>query len=573
MARVNADDVRKYQGLWLVKASELETVEQNLALELRVGRHPWSAHSAQKSLRLLILAGQFCGAVADGFAGVALQGRRLDSEVAETAIAFDSAAVHYADEVAPAVRTSRDIPLPFAPLGIPEPLPRVNMSLNQDLALFAALEAAQTKLFWAAQGLGPVDLIPRHLERRYEEFTARVDALSSEIQTIRQLLVGDRPSDRIRLDCRQRSLAAIDECFVLMQAVAVPEWLSAPTDVVPVPEEYLWSLTLDPAARRRHSNPAGHRELRQLWDNKLHTSPEKTYQTATAIRDVLNRKAISLKPDSTSEECPWGSRYVAEQPVTIAGVNVPTGTVFRFVVEISTEEGVSRKVFLLGSDEARRHGPGGSGTQPSDAAAGPGAAAPPAPTRAGAPSRSSPARPTAPAPAPPARTTAPAPAPPAPPFVIAGKPYVRTQPKRPKPAAPPPAARQAPATPAADLPPDIWFLTHPSKRSEFEGDVDGRLRAERELREFWLRLGDWRDIADDLAVVSHACHAGFLRRAREFNSRCPWDAFFYVRRPFDIAGRRLQVGARITMRLVDRSRDEPWMIQLGSATRSQLLGI
>ena len=525
MARVNADDVRKYQGLWLVKASELETVEQNLALELRVGRHPWSAHSAQKSLRLLILAGQFCGAVADGFAGVALQGRRLDSEVAETAIAFDRAAVHYADEVAPAVRTSRDIPLPFAPLGIPEPLPRVNMSLNQDLALFAALEAAQTKLFWAAQGLGPVDLIPRHLERRYEEFTARVDALSSEIQTIRQLLVGDRPSDRIRLDCRQRSLAAIDECFVLMQAVAVPEWLSAPTDVVPVPEEYLWSLTLDPAARSRHSNPAGHRELRQLWDNKLHTSPEKTYQTAMAIRDALNRKALSLKPDSASEECPWGSRYVAEQPVTIAGVNVPTGTVFRFVVEISTEEGVSRKVFLLGSDEARRHGPGGSGT------------------------------------------------------VIAGKPYLRTQPKRPKPAVPapaalpPPAARQAPAAPAADLPPDIWFLTHPSKRSEFEGDADGRLRAERELREFWLRLGDWRDIADDQAVVSHACHAGFLRRAREFNSRCPWDAFFYVRRPFDIAGRRFKVGARITMRLVDRSRDEPWMIQLGSATRSQLLGI
>ena len=91
-----------------------------------------------------------------------------------------------------------------------------------------------------------------------------------------------------------------------MQAVAVPEWLSAPTDVVPVPEEYLWSLTLDPAARSRHANPGGHRELRQLWDNRLHTSPEKTYQTAVAIRDALNRRAISLKPDTRVGGVPLG---------------------------------------------------------------------------------------------------------------------------------------------------------------------------------------------------------------------------------------------------------------------------
>ena len=464
MARVSAEDVRKYQGLWFVKASELETIEQNLALELRVGRHPWSAHTAQKSLRLLILAAQFCGAVADGFAGVALQGRRLDSEVAETAIAFDRAAVHYADEVAPAIRTGRDIPLPFAPLGIPEPLPRVNMTLNQDLALFAALEAAQTKLFWAAQGLGPAELIPRHLERRYAEFTARMDALSSEIQTIRQLLVGDRPSDRIRLDCRQRSLAAIDECFVLIQTVAVPEWLSAPTDVVPVPEEYLWSLTLDPAARSRHANPGGQRELRQLWDHRLHTSPEKTYQTAVAIRDALNRRAISLKPDSASPDCPWGSRYVAEQPLTIAGVDIPAGTVFRYVVEISPEEGVSRKVFLLGSDEARRHQ---TGRPPRPAS--PAAAArrrrdqARSPRRAGRPHPGSrPRRPAQPARRTPRRRPADG---------------HRRQALR----ADPPQALQAgaasrcppPAPPAADLPPDPWFLTHPLKRSDSKATSPG----------------------------------------------------------------------------------------------------
>ena len=487
--------------------------------------------------------------------------------MAETAIAFDRAAVHYADEVAPAIRTGREIPLPFAPLGIPEPLPRVNMTLNQDLALFAALEAAQTKLFWAAQGLGPAELIPRHLERRYAEFTARMDALSSEIQTIRQLLVGDRPSDRIRLDCRQRSLAAIDECFVLMQTVAVPDWLSAPTDVVPVPEEYLWSLTLDPAARSRHANPGGQRELRQLWDHRLHTSPEKTYQTAVAIRDALNRRAISLKPDTASPDCPWGSRYVAEQPLTIAGVDIPAGTVFRYVVEISPDEGVSRKVFLLGSDEARRtHDRPLLRAAPAQADCRPRRPEPAAPR---------PRRPTAPAAAAAragrtnrARRT------PAggPPMVIAGKPYVRTHPKRSKPAQHP-ASPQPPAPPAANLPPDPWFLTHPSKRREFERDMTGRLRAERELREFWRRLGDWRSVEGDQAVLSHACHAGFLRRAREFNPRCPWDGFFYVRRPCELAGRRFQVGARITMRLVDRSPGEPWVIQLGSATRSQLLGI
>ncbi|MGZ4664816.1 MAG: hypothetical protein ACXV5Q_07145 [Frankiaceae bacterium] len=562
MARVSAEDVRKYQGLWFVKASELETIEQNLALELRVGRHPWSAHAPQKSLRLLILAAQFCGAVADGFADVALQGRRLDGEVAETAIAFDRAAVHYADEVTPAIRTGREIPLPFAPLRIPEPLPRVNMTLNQDLALFAALEAAQTKLFWASQGLGPAELIPRHLERRYAEFTARMDALSSEIQTIRQLLVGDRPSDRIRLDCRQRSLAAIGECFVLMQTVAVPDWLSAPTNVVPVPEEYLWSLTLDPAARNRHANPGGHRELRQLWDHRLHTSPEKTYQTALAIRDSLNRRAISLKPDTASPDCPWGSRYVAEQPLTIAGVDIPAGTVFRYVVEISPDEGVSRKVFLLGSDEARR-----THDRPPSVRAGP-RRLPPAPAGTGGPAPT----PASPSRLPPRPTGHAAPPRASPPMVIAGKPYVRTRPKRSKPAQHP-ASPQPPAPQAANLPPDPWFLTHPLKRREFERDMTGRLRAERELREFWRRLGDWRSVEGDLAVLNHACHAGFLRRAREFNPRCPWDGFFYVRRPCELAGRRFQVGARITMRLVDRGPGEPWVIQLGSATRSQLLGI
>jgi hypothetical protein len=74
-------------------------------------------------------------------------------------------------------------------------------------------------------------------------------------------------------------------------------------------------------------------------------------------------------------------------------------------------------------------------------------------------------------------------------------------------------------------------------------------------------------------VLSHACRAGFLRRAREFNSRCPWDGFFYVRRACELAGRRFTVGARITMRLVDRGPSEPWVIQLGSATRNQLLGM